>query len=57
MTTSISPVSQPHVDSQPKPAAKPAQAPKPSEAQPASSVQDKMTLTSTQKANQEGSHG
>jgi hypothetical protein len=40
MTTSITPVSQPHVESQPKPAAKPAQAPKPSEAQPASSVQD-----------------
>jgi hypothetical protein len=55
MTTSVSPVSQPHVDSQPKPAAKPAQAPKPA-AQPAS-VEDTVTLGSTQKANQEGSHG
>jgi len=56
MTTSISPVSQPHVNSQPKPATQHPQASKPP-AQSATQAQDKLTLRSTQKTNQEGSPG
>lgn len=57
MATSISPVSQPHVNSQPKPAAQRAQASRPPEAQKASPAKDKVTLRSTQKANPDGDHG
>jgi hypothetical protein len=56
MTTSISPVSQPHLTSQPKQAANPPQVPKPA-AQPAASPPDKVTLRSTQNPNQGGAHG
>jgi hypothetical protein len=56
MTTSISPVSQPHLNSQPKPATQPPQASKPPE-QPAAVKPDTVTLRSTQKANPDGDHG
>jgi len=57
MTTGISSVGQPHVDSQPKPVNQPPQAARQAAAQPASSVQDKVSLRSTQDPNQGGSHG
>jgi len=57
MATSITPVSVPHIPSQPKPTTvKHAQAPKPTP-QPATSASDKVTLRSTQKANQDSDHG
>lgn len=56
MTTSISPVSQPHVSSRPHPAARHAQAAKPP-AKPAPAAEDKVTLRSTQKASQNSDHG
>jgi len=57
MTTSISSVTQPHATVQP-PTVKPPQPPKPSVAPAASSLgHDKVTLRSTQNANQGNSHG
>jgi hypothetical protein len=56
MTTSINPVSHPHVTSQPNPAPK-AQAPKPQQAQPAAPAQDKVTLKSAQDVDHDGDHG
>jgi hypothetical protein len=58
MTTSISPVSQPHITSQPKAANPRPQTAKPPAAQSAASVQDTVSLRSTQTTNQVGGgHG
>lgn len=56
MATGINAVSPPHVNSQPQPAIRHTQASKPA-AKPAPSAQDKVTLRSTQKANQDSDHG
>jgi hypothetical protein len=57
MAPSISPVSQPHVNSQPKPATQRVPAAKAPEAQKTPRAQDKVTLRGTQKASPDGDHG